>query len=59
MVAALIVVAFNVLSVNALPENTTDWDFGLEFVDDDKEEDEEEQDEKEHEEESKEWENNK
>ena len=61
MISAFAVIAINVLSVSALPTNTTDWDFALkycdcELVDDnDKEEDLEEQDEKEHEKESKEW----
>jgi hypothetical protein len=39
---------FNVLSVSALPANTTDWNWGIEFIDDDLEEEEEEEDEREH-----------
>lgn len=59
MISAFTVVAINVLSVNALPQNTTDWDFAIkycdcELVDDNKEEREELEDEEEHEKESKE-----
>jgi hypothetical protein len=48
LVAGFIVIVFNVLSVSALPANTTDWNWGIEFIDDDLEEEEEEEDEREH-----------
>jgi hypothetical protein len=48
LVAGFTVIVFNVLSVSALPPNTTDWNFGIEFIDDDLEEEEEREDEEEH-----------
>ena len=52
LVAGFTVIVFNVLSVSALPVNTTEWNWGLEFTDDDLEEEEEREDEEQHAEES-------
>lgn len=49
LVAGFVVIVFNVISVNALPAGTTDWNWGgIELTDDDKEEEEEREDEREH-----------
>ncbi len=67
IIGMLLIIIYH--EVYALPENTTDWNWGTypdgyydngypcdcELTDDDKEELEEEQDEKEHAEESKDW----
>ena len=52
LVTLFIVITYSFIHMAfALPENTTDWDFGgIELWDDDKEEEEEIEDEKEHEE---------
>ncbi len=54
LVAGFVVIVFNVISVSALPAGTTDWNWGLEFTDDDLEEEEEREDEREHAEEAEE-----
>ena len=63
MISAFAVIAINVLSVSALPQNTTDWDFAVkycdcELTDDNLEEEEEQEDEEIHEIESEEYDNN-
>lgn len=50
------IVSLFIVDALALPENTTDWNFGgIELWDDDKEEQEELEDEKQHQEESESW----
>ena len=55
-VGLFITIAFNVLSVNALPENTYGWNWGdMELKDDNLDEDEELEDEQQHQDESDEY----